>query len=153
MSVNAVSYTHLDVYKRQVFALINGSVVFDFPGKGKMVSYFAATEEKRSVSAPDNEPSLKGAKDSFVESLRTNTSLVRRRLRAPELKIAEIFAGRQSVTPVDILYLEGTTNPELVEETKRRIAGIDTDDLLQTASLEEDVYKRQCGSSRPPRPG
>lgn len=37
-----------------------------------MVSYFAATEEKRSVSAPDNEPSLKGAKDSFVESLRTN---------------------------------------------------------------------------------
>ena len=102
-----------------------------------MVSYFAATEEKRSVSAPDNEPSLKGAKDSFVESLRTNTSLVRRRLRAPELKIAEIFAGRQSVTPVDILYLEGTTNPELVEETKRRIAGIDTDDLLQTASLED----------------
>ena len=33
--------------------------------------------------------------------------------------------------------MEGTTNPELVEETKRRIAGIDTDDLLQTASLEE----------------
>lgn len=56
-----------------------------------------------------------------MESLRTNTSLVRRRLRAPELKIAEIFAGRQSVTPVDILYLEGTQS-ELVEETKRRIA-------------------------------
>ena len=141
MMTEGIVYTQLvqvcTTLDQAVFALINGSVVFDFPGKGKMVSYFAATEEKRSVSAPDNEPSLKGAKDSFVESLRTNTSLVRRRLRAPELKIAEIFAGRQSVTPVDILYLEGTTNPELVEETKRRIAGIDTDDLLQTASLEE----------------
>ncbi len=141
MMTEGIVYTQLvqvcTTLDQAVFALINGSVVFDFPGKGKMASYFAATEEMRSVSAPDNEPSLKGAKDSFVESLRTNTSLVRRRLRAPELKIAEIFAGRQSVTPVDILYLEGTTNPELVEETKRRIAGIDTDDLLQTASLEE----------------
>ena len=100
MMTEGIVYTQLvqvcTTLDQAVFALINGSVVFDFPGKGKMVSYFAATEEKRSVSAPDNEPSLKGAKDSFVESLRTNTSLVRRRLRAPELKIAEIFAGRQS---------------------------------------------------------
>ena len=120
-----------------VFALVDGSAVFDFPGKGQMVAYAVATEEKRSVSAPDNEPSLKGAKDSFVESLRTNTSLVRRRLRAPELKIAEVIAGRQSVTPVDILYIEGLTNPDLVAETKKRISAIDTDELLQTATLEE----------------
>lgn len=120
-----------------VFALVDGSAVFDFPGKGQMIAYAVATEEKRSVSAPDNEPSIKGAKDSFVESLRTNTSLVRRRLRAPELKIAEVIAGRQSVTPVDILYIEGLTNPDLVAEAKKRIAAIDTDELLQTAALEE----------------
>lgn len=79
MMTEGIVYTQLvqvcTTLDQAVFALINGSVVFDFPGKGKMVSYFAATEEKRSVSAPDNEPSLKGAKDSFVESLRTNTSL------------------------------------------------------------------------------
>ena len=72
-----------------------------------------------------------------MESLRTNTSLVRRRLRAPELKIAEVIAGRQTVTPVDILYIEGITNPDLVAETKRRLAAVDTDELLQTSSLEE----------------
>lgn len=72
MMTEGIVYTQLvqvcTTLDQAVFALINGSVVFDFPGKGKMVSYFAATEEKRSVSAPDNEPSLKGAKDSFVES-------------------------------------------------------------------------------------
>ena len=141
MMTEGIVYTQLvqvcQTVDQAVFALINGSVVFDFPGGGKMISYFAATEEKRSVSAPENEPALKGARDSFVESLRTNTSLVRRRLRAPELKILEVVAGRQSVTPVDILYLEGTTNPDLVAEVKRRIAAIDTDELLQTAALEE----------------
>lgn len=122
-----------------VFALVNGSVLLDFPGKGEMLAYAVATEEKRSVSAPENEPSLKGAKDSFVESVRTNTSLVRRRLRAPELKIFETIVGRQSVTPVDVLYIQGLTNPELVEEVKRRLQAIDTDELLETAALEEQL--------------
>lgn len=141
MMVEGIVYTQLvqvcDTTDQAVFALINGSVVFAFPGQGKMIAYFAATEEKRAVSPPNNEPSLKGARDSFVESLRTNTSLVRRRLRAPELKIAEVFVGRQSVTPVDILYLQGTTNPDLVRQVKERIAAIDTDEMFQTAALEE----------------
>lgn len=100
MMTEGIVYTQLvqvcTTLDQAVFALINGSVVFDFPGKGKMVSYFAATEEKRSVSAPDNEPSLKGAKDSFVELLRTNTSLLRRRLRAPRTEDCRDFwrAGR-----------------------------------------------------------
>lgn len=141
MMTEGIVYTQLvqvcTTLDQAVFALINGSVVFAFPGEGRMISYFAATEEKRALSPPENEPSLKGARDSFVESLRTNTSLVRRRLRAPELKIAEVIAGRQTVTPVDILYIEGITNPDLVAETKRRLAAVDTDELLQTASLEE----------------
>lgn len=141
MMVDGIVYTQLvqvcTTLDQAVFALINGSALLDFPGNGKMISYFAATEEKRAVSAPENEPALKGARDSFVESFRTNTSLVRRRLRAPELKILEVFAGRQSVTPVDILYLKGTTDPKLVEEVRRRIAAIDTDELFQTAALEE----------------
>ena len=141
MMTEGIVYTQLvqvcTTLDQAVFALINGSVVFAFPGEGRMISYFAATEEKRALSPPENEPSLKGARDSFVESLRTNTSLVRRRLRAPELKIAEVIAGRQTVTPVDILYIEGITNPDLVAETKRRLAAVDTDELLQTSSLEE----------------
>lgn len=120
-----------------VFAMVDGWAVFEFPGDGEMLAYFVGTEEKRAVSRPENEPSLKGAKDAFVESLRTNTSLVRRRLRAPELKITESVVGRQSVTPVDILYIEGLTDPALVKEVQRRVAGIDTDQAFQPSTLEE----------------
>lgn len=120
-----------------VFALVDGYVLLDFPGNGEMISYFAATEEKRSLSPPEAEPSMKGAKDCFVESLKTNTSLVRRRLRTPSLKIAEVIVGRQTVTPVDILSIDGIANPDLVAEITRRIQRIDTDELLQTANFEE----------------
>ena len=122
-----------------VFDLIDGWIAVFFPGRETVLTYSVATEEKRSVSDPENEPDVKGARDSFVESVRTNTSLVRRRFRAPELKIRELQVGRQSVTPVDILYIEGLTDPTLVAEAVRRVEGIDIDALLTTGNLEEYI--------------
>ncbi len=121
-----------------VATLINGDCLLVFE-EGKALSFFTGTEEKRSVSAPENEPAIKGSKDSFVESIRTNTSLVRRRLRTPELKIKEQIVGRQSLTPVDIIYIKGITNTALVEEAERRIKRIDIDALLMTGNLEEYI--------------
>ncbi|MCD7945535.1 MAG: spore germination protein [Clostridiales bacterium] len=95
------------------------------------------TEEKRSVSEPENETEMKGARDSFVESVRTNTSLVRRRLRSPHLKIQRHVVGRQTRTPVELLWLEGLTDPALPARIARRLDEIDEDGLLTTAELEE----------------
>ena len=119
--------------------LIDGSCVLFFPGMDRVLTCSTGTEEKRSVSDPENEPAVKGAKDSFVESLRTNTSLVRRRLRAPELKVKEHIVGRRTLTPVDVLWLDGIANPDTAAEVERRIDAIDIDGLLSTGSLEEYI--------------
>jgi len=120
-----------------IFDLIDGSVALFFPEKSQVLTLSAATEEKRSVSNPENEPDVKGARDSFVESLRTNTSLIRRRFRAPELRIEEQVVGRQSLTPVDVIYIEGIADPDLVEKAKARLEDIDIDALLMTGNLEQ----------------
>lgn len=122
-----------------VFDLIDGWVAVFFPGKETVITYSVATEEKRSVSSPENEPDVKGARDSFVESLRTNTSLIRRRLRCPELRIREYTVGRQSVTPVDVLWVEGIADPALAEEAQKRVDRIDVAALVQTGFLEEYI--------------
>jgi len=126
-----------DTADQVIFDLIDGSVALFFPGKEQVLTLSAATEEKRSVSDPENEPDVKGARDSFVESLRTNTSLVRRRFRTPALKIEEQVVGRQSLTPVDVVYVEGIADPELAQRVKDRVEGIDIDALLMTGSLEQ----------------
>ncbi len=128
-----------DTADQVIFDLIDGSVALFFPGKAKVLTLSAGTEEKRSVSDPENEPDVKGARDSFVESLRTNTSLVRRRFRAPELKVEEQIVGRQSLTPVDVLYVEGIADPSLAEQVKARLEKIDIDALLMTGSLEQYI--------------
>ena len=120
-----------------VFALINGSCALFLEGRDDCLVFPVATEEKRSIGEPENEPALKGARDSFVESLRTNTSLVRRRLRAPELKIKEHIVGRQSLTPVDVLWLDGIAGPNTVALLEERLDGIDIDGVEAAGNLEE----------------
>lgn len=117
--------------------LIDGGCALFFPGKTEVLTLMVPTEEKRSVGEPENEPALKGARDSFVESLRTNTSLVRRRLRAPELKIREQIVGRQSLTPVDIVWLDGIADPEMVSRVEQRLEAIDIDGVEAAGALEE----------------
>lgn len=117
--------------------LIAGSCALFFPGERQVLTLSVATEEKRSVGEPENEPALKGARDSFVESIRTNTSLVRRRLRAPELKIAEHIVGRQSLTPVDVVWLDGIADPDTVTQLRQRLERMDVDGIQSAGDLEE----------------
>ena len=128
--------TQLD---RGVFDLVEGWCLLFFPGESEALSFFVGTEEKRSISAPANETVLKGARDSFVESVRTNTSIVRRHLKAPELRIREERVGRQSATLVDVLYLEGLTNPRLAEELLEQLRDIDIDGVFATGNIEEYI--------------
>ena len=117
--------------------LVAGWCLLFFPGECAALSFFTGTEEKRSVSAPAGETVLKGARDGFVESVRTNTSIVRRHLKAPELRIREQTVGRQSLTLVDVLYMEGITDPALVEQVWDKLADMDVDGVFSTGGIEE----------------
>ena len=118
--------------------LVNGFCVVLFPGAGA-IAFETKTGEKRSVSPPDLEHTTKGPKDAFVETVRTNTSLVRRHLRTPDLRLYETTVGRRTLTNVTVVWIDGVTNPDLVERMKRRLDQIDVDGFLHPASAEEYI--------------
>lgn len=117
--------------------IIRGNCALFVPGQEDALSIYVESEEKRSIGEPENEPALKGARDSFVESVRTNTALVRRRIRAPELRIAEHIVGRQSLTFVDVLWLEGIADEATVKQVRARLDEIDIDGVEAAGNLEE----------------
>lgn len=116
--------------------LVNGFCVVVF-GENDAVAFEVKTGEKRSISAPEVENTVKGAKDAFTETVRTNTSLLRRHLRSPELRLKEQIVGRRSLTNVTVCYLAGITNPKLVGAVQRRLECIDIDGMLSPAAVEE----------------
>lgn len=119
--------------------LVNGFCVVVFDGIGKAVAYEAKTGEKRIPAAPEVENTVKGPKDAFTETNRTNTSLVRRHLRSPFLRIYETQVGTRSLTNVSLLWLDGVTSPVLVEKMKKRLSEISVDGFLTPAAVEEYV--------------
>jgi len=118
-------------------ALVDGACALFLPGWDGALVVPIPTEEKRAVGQPDNEPALKGARDSFVETLRTNTAMVRRHLRAPELRVESHLVGRQSLTAVDIVYLDGIGDPEMVRRVRKRLREMDVDGVESAGDLEE----------------
>ena len=118
--------------------LVNGFCVILFPGVGAL-AFEVKTGEKRSLSGPELEHTAKGPKDAFVETVRTNTSLIRRHLRTPDLRLYETTVGRRSLTNVTVVWIEGVTNPILVERMKQRLNEIDIDGMINPSSVEEYV--------------
>ena len=118
--------------------LVNGFCVLLFPGAGA-VAFEARTGQRRSPSEPEVENTVKGPRDSFVETIRINTSLVRRHLRTPDLRLDETKVGRRSLTTVCVVWIEGITNESLVLRMKQRLDQIDIDGMLSPASVEEYV--------------
>ena len=118
--------------------LVNGFCVVLFPDVGA-IAFEVRTPDKRGASAPEVENTVKGAKDAFVETIRSNTSYVRRHLRSPDLRLWETRVGRQTLTNVSVLWLDGVTDPVLVEKMKHRMCAINVDALQTPASVEEYV--------------
>ena len=108
MIYNVVAVSCEDLHS-VAMKLVNGFCVVLFPGEGA-IAFEVKTPDKRGTSAPDVENTVKGAKDAFVETVRSNTSYVRRHLRSPDLRIYETQIGRRSLTNVSLGWLEGVTN-------------------------------------------
>lgn len=82
--------------------LVNGFCVILFPCVGA-IAFEARTGVSRGPQAPDVENTVKGPKDAFVETLRINTSLIRRHLRTPQLCLEGTVIGKDSLTNVAVV--------------------------------------------------
>lgn len=118
--------------------IVNGFCVVLFPGVGA-IAFEVRTGVSRGPQAPDVENTVKGPKDAFVETIRINSSLIRRHLRTPELRFTGAMVGRRSLTNVSVVWIEGITDPSLVERMNKRLASIDIDGFLTPSAVEEYI--------------
>lgn len=95
--------------------------------------------EKRGVQEPVTEAVVRGPREGFTENLRTNTALVRRRLKDPHLRVKQLKVGERTNTDVNLMYIKGLANEEIVNEIERRIKNIDFDGILESGYIEQFI--------------
>jgi len=118
-------------------AVMSGDTALLVDGHACAIINNARGWESRSITEPETEVMVRGPRESFVETLRTNTSLIRRKVKNPRLKIEMLKLGQVTKTDVAIVYIKGIANDKLVEEVKSRLQGIDIDSVLESGYIEE----------------
>ena len=98
---------------------------------------------KRAVDKPESESSVKGAKESFIESSAINVSLVRRRLQTEKLKVIEESIGEETKTKVSIMYVDGIAKVDIVQMVRERIKNIKVPSIVSVSDFEEHVVDRK----------
>ncbi|WP_338836027.1 spore germination protein [Neomoorella thermoacetica] len=125
------------LWSKIITGLLDGKAVLIGEGFSRCLLLSVEGWEKRPVEEPVNEVSIRGPREGFAENLPTNISLIRRRLRAPELRFETMNLGRRTHTKVVICYLEGLALPGVLEELRRRLERIDIDGVLESGYIEE----------------
>ena len=91
----------------------------------------------RSVEKSENEMTLKGPSESFIENLRTNTALIRKFVKDENLIFENSEIGTKSKTKCAIAYISNITNDSIIAEVKRRIQNVSIDHLIDIGELEQ----------------
>lgn len=91
----------------------------------------------RAVTEPETESAVRGPREGFTETLRVNTSLLRRRIRHEKLRLETMRIGRRTGTDIILAYIADLVNPRVLAEARQRIAAIDTDAILESGYIEE----------------
>lgn len=110
--------------------ILNAYTALIFDSEKRAVTVEVKGYEKRQLSEPLDESVLNASKDAFIEDLRTNTALVRRKIKNPNLVIEETNVGRQTRTAVAVAYIKGLANEDIAKELKKRLDSIKVDNVL-----------------------
>lgn len=93
----------------------------------------------RGISEPAGENSIRGAKDSFVESIIKNVGLIRNRIKTEELVYAENIIGKKTKTKFGIMYVNTIAKQDLVKYVEDKLKNIDIDGILDVSYIQEFI--------------
>lgn len=97
----------------------------------------------RSISIPDTEATLRGAKDSFVEDIQKNIGLIRKRIRNNDLRIENLNIGDYTNTRVDVIYIDSICKKELINNVKEKLNKINIKGLINSDQLKNLIEKKK----------
>jgi spore germination protein KA len=122
-----------------IMRLLSGNIIILVENLDEALVVEAVDWEERNVEESKAETVVKGMRTSFVESIKTNRTLVRRIIKHPSLKIEKLTLGNMTNTEINIFYMENIVLEELVNEVKERLGRVDTDGIIGLSIIQETI--------------
>lgn len=123
--------------------ILDGNSLLLIDGFAKGLIIGAKSLPTRAVAEPPTDVAVKGPREGFIEDIKTNMALVRKRLKTPKLQFEQLKAGRRSMTSVAVCYLEGISDEKVKNEIVKRIEKIDMDCIPDSSYIADFLAPRK----------
>ena len=130
-------------------AIVSGNTVLIINGVDHVLDIFMQDPPTRAIEEPQTETVIRGPREGFTESIDINTTLVRKKIMNPNLKVEKMRIGTQTRSKVSIMYLSKIADPKIVEEVKRRLSRIELDSGLDSTYISEYIQDQSPYSIAP----
>ena len=142
-SLGIADVKKLENLDESIDAMLAGNAVFFIDGYDKAMKISSKGYPSTGVMEAESEKVLRGSREGFSDSVKSNSALVRKRLRDTRLKVEEYKIGVRSHTLTQVLYMDDLVHERLLEEVKERLEEFQIDGILDSGMLEqltEDVW-------------
>ncbi len=135
--------------------LVGGSLIL-FDGANGYAVCSAQGFMSRPIMEPPVSSVIKGPREGFTESFKTNITLIRRRFPNGNLVFKSMTLGRLSRTHIELCYLKNIANIKIVKQIESKLKKIDIDGIIDSSYvgklLEDRKYSlfKQTGSTEKP---
>lgn len=116
--------------------VFRGTVLLIINGVSSYICLEVGGGKARQITEPENEKTLRGSKEGFIEDIWNNIATIRKTLPDPDLKVELFQVGRRSKTSLGLVYMESLADDKLVQKVKERIKKINIDGVLANGYVE-----------------
>lgn len=131
-----------DTFDKVFGFIMSGFAVIAVDGSDKMLAVGIQGFSFRGISEPETEITQRGSREGFVEPLRINMTLIRRRIKNPKLTFESMKVGDLSKTDICLCYLSDTVSQNILDEIKHRLKSIKIPTVLASGYLIDFLENR-----------
>ncbi|AKL95376.1 spore germination protein KA [Clostridium aceticum] len=118
-------------------SILSGDTVLLIDGSDEALLLSTRGWESRAVEESSVESVIRGSKEGFIEDIRTNTAMIRRKLKDPNLKIKDLKVGSRSKTSVAVMFVEDIVNKEVLQYALEKLEIINIDGIFDSGYIEQ----------------
>ena len=130
-----------DTYSDLCMDIMSGFVAILVEGLDHALSIGVQGYAARSIQEPSTHNNVRGSRDGFVEVVRTNVSLIRRRMKNTDLVFKMMQLGDMSNTDVCMCYIKNVADKKLVKAVEEKLKAVPLNTILEGGYIQPFLEK------------
>lgn len=139
-----------------VLKMQSGFAIILVNGSPRAIGIGIQGYKTRGIDEPSSELNVRGSREGFVEAVRTNMSMIRRRVKSPTLVFEMQQLGSRSNTDICVCYISDKADPKLLENVKERLKSVELNTILESGYIQPYLegeggwFFSECGTCERP---